>query len=425
MSTQYKILISRFLTRFGDQAWDFAVPITLMHIYPGQIQYIAILYLISKIAQIVLGPWVLSKIDQTSRLSIYKLGIGSQTLALISMWGLILFASISKSNNQEYSNVVNGSVFFILALLGAISNLGSSLMDVSVGFDLAVDVLEKKEMPVFNSRLKRIDLFTEVSAPVFVGLIATLLNSNAYLYGFSFVAMLNVLTFIPEYLLLKTIDSVNFHKEKVATEVKVSINFVKDFIDALKKLKNKPYTYVIISYALLWLSVLSPHGVLLTSYLKDGTHTSELVIGIFRGAGAIFGLIPTFMFANLRSRFGLYKTSNYFLAFQFLTVLVAGISFYLANNIYIFLVLILFSRIGLYGASIGEIELRQLMIPANKRGEVNGVANSITSMATVILFLLGSLLSETSQFGILIGISIIAVFAALIVFNKIESKDHV
>ncbi|MBY0415399.1 MAG: hypothetical protein K2Q18_14600 [Bdellovibrionales bacterium] len=49
------------MTRFGDQAWDFVVPLALIELFPGKIQLIATLYLISKLSQIFIGPWFSKK----------------------------------------------------------------------------------------------------------------------------------------------------------------------------------------------------------------------------------------------------------------------------------------------------------------------------------------------------------------------------
>ncbi|MCK6596691.1 MAG: hypothetical protein L6Q33_15960, partial [Bacteriovoracaceae bacterium] len=90
MSIAFKILLSRFLTRFGDQSWDFTVPLILIAIFPGHIQTVAGYFLLSKIAQFFFNPLVLRWIDQLPRKTIYKIGIGSQTLAVIFSWILIV-----------------------------------------------------------------------------------------------------------------------------------------------------------------------------------------------------------------------------------------------------------------------------------------------------------------------------------------------
>jgi len=292
---QFRILLSRFLTRFGDQAWDFAVPLVLIQIFPGKMQLIALVYLFSKLAQILIGPSIARKIDNTKRINIYKLGIGSQTIAMTLMWFAIILLFLGQVEGSNFNLSQYIFILFLLSIFSAISNLGSSLMDISVGFDLAVDVLPENELTTFNSRLKRLDLLTEVAAPIFTGLVFSLFTHKSKFWGFSIVAILNLLTFMPEYFLLKAIQSSASYKEKISVPVAAS-NFLAVFIESVHKLKNRPYALVIISYAFLWLSVLSPHGVLLTSYLKDGARVSEMTIGLFRGFGALFGLIPTFLF---------------------------------------------------------------------------------------------------------------------------------
>lgn len=421
MSTQFRILLSRFLTRFGDQAWDFAVPLVLMEIFPGNMKLIALIYLFSKLAQIIVGPAISRRIDNSKRVSIYKLGIGSQTVAMALMWIVVTSLIIDQTENIPLGVFQITFLFITFSLFSAISNLGSSLMDIAVGFDLAVDVLPANELTTFNSRLKRLDLITEVTAPIFTGLIFSLFTKSA-LWGFSIIALLNLLTFLPEYFLLKTTQLSPNYKEKVVVTNVAGPNFIETFIQSLKRLKNEPYALIIISYAFLWLSALSPHGVLLTSYLKDGTKLSEMEIGLFRGFGAIFGLIPTFLFAQMKSKFSLVQTSKIFIWFQTICVICCLISFFCAQNIYVFLVLILLSRIGLYGFSIGETEIRQHLIPLNLRGEVNGIANSTTSMATLILFAFASIFGSIAQFGIMVGFSVLSVVASLVVFLKFEKE---
>ena len=418
---QFKILLSRFLTRFGDQAWDFAVPLVLIHIFPGKIQVIALVYLVSKLAQILIGPSIARKIDNEKRITIYKLGIGSQTVAMILIWFILILLLQGQTEQSPFSIIQYAGILFFLASFSAISNLGSSLMDISVGFDLAVDVLPEDQLTEFNSRLKRLDLFTEVTAPIFTGLIFSYFSYKSEFLGFSIIALLNLLTFIPEFYLLKTTQYAISYKEKI-TVPKNAVNFISSFIESIKQLKNKPYALVIISYAFLWLSVLSPHGVLLTSFLKDGAKASELTIGLFRGAGALFGLLPTFFFLKIKNKIGLVQTSKYFVTFQFICVMLSTLSFFFINDIYPFLIFILFSRIGLYGFSIGETELRQSLIPKDKRGEINGIANSVTSMASLALFIAASLIGDTANFGYMIIFSTLSVLISLILFTKFSKQ---
>lgn len=423
MTVSFKILLSRFLTRFGDQAWDFSLPLVLISIFPGQLQNVAGYFLISKLAQFFLNPLILRWIDHLPRTQIYKIGIGSQTLAVFFTWILI---SQYSSILQFEKNTSFWLVYLLLGFIGIIGSLGAILMEISVGYDLAADQVEKSELPLFNSRLKRIDLFTEVTAPIFAGAVMLLPNMQSVNIGFSIVALLNLLTFIPEYILLSSIKGLaDFTKTQNQS---LYVNPVQEFKAGISEFKDSRFVVPMLAYAFLWLSVLSPHGVLLSGYLKDGDKLSEFQISIFRGLGAFFGMIPTFAFPYFQTQFGLFKASKIFLGLQAGCVLIAALAFQLntALGLYLFLIMILFSRIGLYGFSIGESEARQLFIPSPLRGRINGVGVSLTSFATLILFFIGTLLPTTTDFGILVWISAISVlvgYVIVLVGSKFEYES--
>lgn len=415
MSNQIKILFSRFLTRFGDQAWDFAIPLVLISLFPGQIQNVAIYYFLSKLAQFFINPIVLRWIDKIPRKRIYQLGIGSQTISVLITWLIVLFFS------QDLMRAQNSMFWFIyvsLVLVGIVGSLGATLMEISVGYDLAADQIHRDELPLFNSRLKRVDLVTEVTAPIFAGLLLMIPHINGWNVGFSLVAALNFITFVPEYLLLSSIAGIN-RKDNLQLE-KMASNPIQEFKAGFQEFKKQSFVVPMVANAFLWLSVLSPHGVLLAGYLKDSGHISELSISIFRGLGAFFGMIPTFIFPILIKKFDLVKTSKILLGFQTLCVLIGASAFQFGGQhaLPIFLLMILLSRIGLYGFSIAESEARQLYIPVNLRGRINGVGVSLTSFATLILFGVGTFLSRSSDFSILVWMSALSVLIGFIILLK-------
>jgi iron-regulated transporter 1 len=404
------------MTRFGDQAWDFAVPLVLIGLFPGELQIVAFYFLVIKLVQFFLTPSLINTIDRWERKKIFQIGIGSQTLALIFSWFLI----VANANEIASQSKLGWGIFSFLILLGVVSSIGSSLMEVSVGFDLAVDYLKKEELPIFNSRMKRIDLLTEVSAPFAAGLLLLLSPPEFRYMGLTIIALMNLVSFIPEYLLLQSVIGGEEHQEKRLIQIKERLNPIKEFAQGMSYFKDQKYAIPMIAYALLWLSVLSPHGVLLAGYLKDTAKISETEIGIFRGFGALFGLVPTFLYAKLHARWGLQKAANSFLGFQALCVSIAAISFFSGNQIglYIFLIFILFSRCGLYGFGIAETEVRQKLIPADIRGRVNGFGVSLTSFATLFIFLVGSLLPSSADFKYLVFLSAGCVISGFLLLQK-------
>jgi iron-regulated transporter 1 len=171
-----------------------------------------------------------------------------------------------------------------------------------------------------------------------------------------------------------------------------------------------PSALVMLAYAFLWLSALSPHGVLLTSFLKGGWNISEFYLGLFRGLGALFGLLATLIYPRLEAQLGVALSGLTFIGLQALTLIIA-VPFFASKSFggLVFLSLILVSRIGLYGFSLAEMEIRQRTIALGQRGQINGVASSLTSFATLILFGMGTLVGSHEDFKFLFLLSIIAV----------------
>jgi iron-regulated transporter 1 len=220
----------------------------------------------------------------------------------------------------------------------------------------------------------------------------------------------NVLSFIPELGLLKSVfrsrPELLLQKFSAPEQSKKSIS--EKLTGGWVAFFREPVALAVLAYAFLWLSVLSPHGVLLAGFLKDGWRMPEWMIGGFRGAGAFFGLLATVLFPWAVNRWGLLKASRNFIYFQALILIAALIFFFLPGLLgqVSFLALILLSRIGLYGFSLGEMEIRQIGIRSEVRGQVNGFASALTGLATLILYGVGTLLSETADFRYMVVMSV-------------------
>lgn len=422
-----KILVSRLLTRSGDQAWDFAIPITLIGLFPNQLSLVAFLYLLSKLASIIIQPVLSSVIDRWQRLRTASLGIGLQLGSVL----LVSFCLMQLTLKADTAVSLWSQAYLWPLLLGVsvgsvISNLGSGLMDIAVGNDWIPAAVAPENLSKMNKALQRLDLLTEVLSPVIAGLILTAFGSEQRILGFALIAAWNVISFFPEILLLRSVflssSSLQAQTTRLAAGARLSL--LEKFSFGWKQFASQPIAPAMIAYSLLWLSALSPHGVLLTSFLKSGWQMPETALGIFRGLGAVFGLLATLFFSRLRRHLSLVATARFFIVFQALTLLLGLPFFYLETaNGWIFLSLILLSRIGLYGFSLGETEIRQRHIAEGLRGQVNGVANALNSCATLVLYALGSLLSERENFSVMVVFSVSAVSAGALIFT-LWSQTH-
>ncbi|MGE5086470.1 MAG: ABC transporter substrate-binding protein [Bacillota bacterium] len=415
-----KLLLGRLLTRSGDQAWDFVIPFALLHVFPGRLQVAAFYYLIIKIGTFLLttsaGKWM----DSSQRGAVVRAGVWIQFFAVLGGMASFWYLDQAVHLGGTLANPDIAILFAILCLFGVFASLGSIITDIAVGNDLAPALVSTHRLTAFNSWLRRIDLGTEVGAPILAGVIYAQESSRVHLVGLLLIALWNLVSFVPEYLLLKNV----VENSQLQKQISSSTQSWKDLVQVdFRKALSNPIFPLIFSYALLWLSVLSPHGVLLAGYLKDQVGMPESEIGLFRGLGALFGLISTVSFPYLVGKMGLIKSSKSHLAFQAVTLVIGIIAFYLGFHfaIYIFLGCILLSRVGLYGFSNGEFELRQRLIPEAKRGELNSLSHLMTTLATLVLFAAGSLLPDTADFKYLVYGSLVAVVAANIVFFRWSS----
>lgn len=425
-SLGWRILLGRTLTRSGDQAWDFAVPLILLKILPGQIQIAALYYLIVRFLHVLLVPKLSSTLDRIDRLSAAKLGIGLQLVGVI-------FGSISiywiwelQSQLRMWESLEYNLSFLIIIIGGLLSSLGSTFMDISVANDLVPSSITESELSQFNSRLRQVDLFTEVTSPIIAGALMLIETPSLPIMGFFIVAAWNVISFFPEYGLLHSIFKFrpDLKSKKIQISNTTKTPLIKKLTVGWRVFFKEPVALAVFAYALLWLSVLSPHGVLLTGFLKDGWKLSDLTIGVFRGLGAFFGLAATMLYPIIIKKYGLLRGSRFFINFQAASLVLALTLFNFDVNIgiYGFLIFILISRIGLYGFSMGEMQIRQVGIRAEVRGEMNGFANGLTGIATLGLYGAGALLPSTKDFSFLIILSVFFVLLASLLFSYWGSR---
>ena len=411
------IFLSRILTRSGDQAWDFAVPLTLVSIFASGVQAAALYFLAVRMGQVVLAPKIGALVDQWPRIKTIRIGIGTQVTFMLAGVGILYM--LSQKGSREISTPMDILWFSALILTGLMSNLGSLIADIAVANDIIPVIVPTANLPTVNARLHQIDLTTEVASPIAAGFLLAASPSNLPLLGFTIIALWNVLSFFPEYRLLQSVL-------KLCPELQTKKNHApptrdpslgQKLVGGWRAFLRQPAMLSMAAYALLWLSVLSPHGILLAAYLKKGWGLSESALGIFRGAGAFCGLVATYLYPKYAFKYGTVAASRGFILFQATAVALSLLSFCMRSDLrYASLGFILLSRIGLYGFSVGEVQIRQQSIAENERGRVNGFASALTSIATLGLYGAGTFYAEVDQFHILVYTSGIAVGTAALIF---------
>ena len=395
------LLLSRLLTRSGDQAWDFALPLAFIIVFPQNIALGIGLYFLYKLLYSLIAPVIGERIDEWSAKKILRQGIGLQTIAVLVGGALIWWLYTQSQNGLVQATSSSGLFmlwFLAMTVTMVVGSLGAMLMDIFIT-QVLVPVLFKEDLTKVNATIRQIDLGTEVGAPVLTGVIIAASAAFHPLAGFTVIALWNVLSFFPEYLLVRS-SCQNVNLEVKALPVPVSM--LRKYRAGFRAFFTHRLNIPILAYSMLWFSALSPHGVLLTTFLKGGWQIPEQDIGLFRGLGAVFGVSSTFFFPLLVRRLNLLGASASMICLQAFCVIAAVSAFVFCANHWLFFVAVLVSRIGLYGFMQGETQLRQIWCAPGEKGQINGFASAINNSATLLLLLAGTFFTNPDDFVILV-----------------------
>jgi iron-regulated transporter 1 len=410
-----QIVLSRALTHSGDQAWDFALPVSLALLLPGRLDLVAMVFFVSRIAHIALLPVVGSWIDRLSRLSALRMGLFAQFVGV-----LVQVAALFYVTHFLQSSVLG------LVIGSLLCGLGSAMTSIAVAQDLVPTLFSGVHLIKINSRIRQVDLFAEIASPILAGAFLLLSTPSMPMLGLWLIAAWNLCSFFPEYFLLcSVLQKHSKSLDKPATAAS-KVPFAQELVGAWKLLARLPIAPAIFAYSLLWFSVLSPHGVLLTVFLKETWKMPELTLGTFRGLGAFFGVIATLLYPWLVSRLGIIASCRLSVAFQALMLLFCWSAFQMQQE-WMFLGFILLSRVGLYSFSLGEQQLRQEAVPVSQRGRVNGAAGALNNFAALMILGLASFFGAAGQFDFLVNASAFFVLlsAILFAFSAPKLSEHV
>ena len=386
-----RLLLSHTCTKLGSKAWEFATPLLLLRFSPnGGLIAPAIFGLAVFGLQFVMGPAVGQWMDHTARMPVVRRGIALQAVAVVGAIGVFgLLCMYEKAGS-------GGIPWALLAAMigcGFVEAIGALISDVAVRKDWVATIWadgDQEELSSVNSAMARIDLLAESFGPLGAGAAIQLLGAD---WGFVAVAVFNVITFAIELSLLGAVYAENevLASPKPAAEAEERPGFFTAWPIFIRHPSGIPL--LVLSYSLLYFTVLSPHDVVLTAYLQI-RGVPPAALAAFRAAGALAGVLGTTFFTWLSARAGLRMVATGHLWLQSAAVSGATACFYathgevgLSAPMLVFLTLIVVSRFGLYGFDLANETLQQLHVDEAYRGSVGAVEKSLCSLGTMSAYL--------------------------------------
>lgn len=420
---QQKLFLSHAITRLGTQGWLFIAPLVLFRFTPGCLIGPACWGLATMFASALIAPALGAWADQASRQFVVAAGVAAQACAVLGSTMVLLLVL------QDDASSMNWGGLFAFTAFSIVEKLGTAISDVSVKRDWSPRLFTGDMLKRTNSVMSQIDLITETVGPLLAGLLITprlaidLGVDDAEAAGFVAVGILNALSFLPQLRLLLQIYDARSDKLQPlkADQVKRKANpFVgKAFslcwleAEAWKSWGGHPsgIQFLSMSYALLYLTVLSPHGAFLTAYLSQRGIVSWQ-LSLLRGGGALLGVLGVMGHPGLSRLIGGRPADAFSVTWLAGSTLLALVAFReapqtpgLGPALLIFMVAVCVARPGLYAFELGVLNTEQELADARYRAAIGSVDTALTSAATLVMYGSGLILDKPAQFDILINCS--------------------
>lgn len=403
---------------------------------------------------------------------------------LASVMALLVWTWLIKIEDDKTSTIT--SVWYrlislsIIIVAGVVETLGAQLASVAVKKEWVPIVFAEEsginncdasytttnyssnnpptvKLSFINTTITNIDLLAAIFGPILTGWILQVLGGGSGTYsvqhGFIAIALMNASSFIPEIILLRQV----YHSCPALQRRRGAVSA--ELLTKMEPTAN-PWTIwyhhpsglplLTLSLSSLYLTALSPAGAVLTAYLVT-MGLSPTAIGTFRACGAIAGLLGIWLFSMMRNNSGeaqivgaedmnvksidrLRRVSLASLLLEVASILLAGAAFSmirvvetdgpLSLPIIVFLGFIVLSRAGLYSFDLGVLEIEQYLVDERYRNAVGSVEGALCSIAEMGIYVMSIFMSDPTDFGWQVLVSIIAVSFGGLCFTTFLCMYH-
>ncbi|KAJ4462675.1 putative SLC11A3 iron transporter [Paratrimastix pyriformis] len=180
---------------------------------------------------------------------------------------------------------------------------------------------------------------------------------------------------------------------------------------------REPVCLASVAMALLYVTTLSPHTSLVISWLvlmKIDTR----VVAAFQGVSSVIGLLSSVLSPFVIRRLNIYRSAGFGLAFQVASLIPGCLLLSFVPNpstvvVLLFCGTITISRFGLWLFDLSQTQIMQVDVSPDRRGMVNGVEQSLDSLGTILILIVGSIAGTPDKFLIPVWVSMVAVGSAL------------
>ncbi|KAI3931735.1 hypothetical protein MKW92_043537 [Papaver armeniacum] len=454
-----RLYAGHFLSRWGARMWGFSVGLYMINIWPDSLLLAAVYGLVEAASTALFGPIIGKLVDGHTYVQVLRLWLLAQSLSFIvagaTVTSLLVYPGLRFTGFAMFVSLV-----VLTNVSGAVGDLSTLAGTILVEREWVV-VITAGEPPEIltkmNSVIRRIDLSCKLFAPVASGFIISFASLKACAVTF---ALWNILSVWLQYWLLKSVydgttaltendvrrqarfeqigqeegsssiltdNSILPSHEGSNSVSEAEHSWIHNVIERLSKVAFFDAWIVYlkqdvllpgIALSLLYLTVLS-FGTLMTATL-EWKGIPAYVIGIMRGINAAVGIAATFSYPLLRSSNSTLRTGLWSIWMQWSFLLVCAASVWVKNsNISAWMLMcgVVASRLGLWMFDLSVMQQMQDQVPDTDRCIVGGVQDSLQSILSLLSYVMGIIISNPKDFGMLVILSVMSVLMAAVLYS--------
>ncbi|KAK5092914.1 hypothetical protein LTR70_005222 [Exophiala xenobiotica] len=434
------LYISHFISTWNSRGFEFGAVLFLSTIYPGTLLPMSIYALCRALAAVILSPAVGKHIDSGDRLSVIRLSILGQRLAVAASCAAFLTLLTLKEALPTTAAYV---LFTALLLLACIEKMCIIMNTIAVERDWVVVITADDErlLQEMNAQMRRIDLFCKLVSPLAIALLDGLSSKIAIITTLA----LNSTTVIAEYFLIAWVYRRTPALSKPAacrpsetlgngqdTSTRALFSGMLKAVLKQAELYGNSHAFLpSLSLSLLFFTVLSFSGQMITYlFATDYPRLTSIHVGILRTIATVLEISSTFITPLLISRIGVVRTGIWSLSWQCLCLTPGVATFWFGPPLspvfttYLFIACVILSRIGLWSFDLTAQLLVQNSTDASQRGSFSAAESSLQNFFELCTFAMTIIWSEPEQFRYPATISLAALYTAAACYARFARVER-
>ncbi|KAM7196260.1 Ferroporti-1 [Naviculisporaceae sp. PSN 640] len=449
-----RLYTSHFLSTWNSRLFEFGSVLFLASIFPHTLQPMSIYALVRCAAAILFSQPVGHLIDRGNRLTVVRLSILGQRIAVIcSCVCFLIMLQRNAHGGEALHDLVQSGIFAITIIAACVEKLASIMNLVSVERDWVVviageDDTVRREM---NAKMRRIDLLCKLLGPLAISTVAIIstsvaiwvtLATNLAAVGVEYAFIARVYNMVPGLRRRRQREAPDNVEDADAAESQLlSSESPREEGSAASITTSLPFYFrhpaflPSFSLALLYLTVLSFSGQMVTYLISVGY--TPFHVGLARTLSTIFELSATWVAPLLVRRIGDIRGGIWSLSWQ-IVWLTGGVVWLFAPSFAPGLELsnlipatglvvgVALSRVGLWGYDLCAQNIIQEEVEPSYRGTFSAVETSFQNFFELISYITTIIFWRPDQFQWPVIISIMAVYISGGLYAKFvrERRGH-